>query len=109
MDESFMKVRDYIYDNEDASIEEVAKKTEVPASLIMQLLRDGRLQLRGPGGEGALVCEVCKCAIESGRMCLSCQKDISKTVQDSIKQPEPKKEEKAPTKSTGKGKMHTRS
>ena len=111
MDEDFVLVRDYIYDNESASIDEVSEATGVPITNIMYLLKEGRLLLNGPGGEGAMNCEVCRRSINTGRMCGSCQSNVVNEVQKNVIAHTPVPEVKPPRPPDthiGKGKMHTK-
>jgi len=83
IDKDFVKVRDFIYDNKKADIDTVAEKTEVDKTIILHLLREGRLTLGDSGGGkvgGALICEVCKKPISSGRMCRECMNKLANTM-----------------------------
>lgn len=74
MDEQFLIVRDYLYDNPYASIEEVSENTEVPNKLIIQFLKDGRLSI--VNATGLLRCEQCGTSIDTGRFCAKCTQKI---------------------------------
>ena len=43
LDEMFIKVRDYLYENKNANIAEVSEATGVEEKVILEFLRDGRL------------------------------------------------------------------
>jgi len=97
-DEDFMKIKDYLYDNEGAGIEEVSEETGVSKKTIMYLLKEERLLVgdKDSDGGGFLTCELCKKPIRTGRMCYSCKKELTMELQQSIsvvKAPKPKKEE----------------
>ncbi|MDO5111901.1 MAG: MerR family transcriptional regulator [Clostridia bacterium] len=70
MDYKYKVVRDYLYDNPDQSVEEVAKATETPEWMIMHFLRDARLTMKN--ASGLIRCEQCGRAITSGRFCDEC-------------------------------------
>ncbi|NLV99769.1 MAG: MerR family transcriptional regulator [Clostridiales bacterium] len=70
LDEMFIKVRDYLYENKNANIAEVSEATGVEEKVILEFLRDGRLELREPSPD--LTCERCDKPITSGRMCKDC-------------------------------------
>ena len=70
LDEMFMKVRDYLYENEDANIAQVSEATGVEEKIILEFLREGRLELKEPSSD--LTCERCDKPITSGRMCKDC-------------------------------------
>jgi hypothetical protein len=66
----FIKVRDYLYENKNANIAEVSEATGVEEKVILEFLRDGRLELREPSLD--LTCERCDKPITSVRMCKEC-------------------------------------
>lgn len=67
----FTKVKDYLYQNPGASIQEVSEATEVPTERILKYLREGRLQLTSHDNL-ILSCESCDKPILTGRFCESC-------------------------------------
>jgi hypothetical protein len=88
----FAKVRDYIYDNPGANIDEVCEATEVDASMIRYWLKEGRLLLSS-GSPITLSCEQCGAPIISGTKCDACVNKLRenlKSAADSIKLPVPK-------------------
>lgn len=70
MDYRYKVVRDYLYDNPDQSVEEVAENTETPEWMIMYFLRDARLTMKN--ASGLIRCDQCGKAITSGRFCDEC-------------------------------------
>lgn len=85
IDREYRVVRDYIYDHPNEGIKEIADATDVDERSILELLRDGRLEL--DSGSAALQCERCGSNISSGRYCGNCQSSLSnelKRAQDSI-------------------------
>lgn len=70
MDQLFTKVRDYIYDNADANVIEVSQETGVEEEIILEFLREGRLELTSPGMD--FLCERCQEPITTGRYCNKC-------------------------------------
>jgi len=100
LDDDFVKVRDYIYENENSTIDNVAEDTGVSKKTIMQLLEEGRLVLAGPGGVGVLFCTACKKPIPSGKMCKECEDDVKDAMRSKISsaeepEPEPKSKGKS--------------
>ncbi len=75
IDRAFVLVRDYIYDNQEAGVVEVAEKTGVEEKLILQFLKERRLSLAQ--SSGLLLCEHCSAAITSGRYCDNCLNSLS--------------------------------
>ena len=84
IDKDFITVRDYIYDHKHTNIDTVSEETEVPKQIIMHLLKEGRLIIDDPDGEGLLTCEVCKKPINTGRMCKECMDKVSNTMQKNV-------------------------
>ncbi|SFQ02976.1 MerR family transcriptional regulator [Caldicoprobacter faecalis] len=70
LDEMFKKVRDYLYEHPDATIIEVSEATGVEEKIILEFLREGRLELKEPSP--VLTCERCGKPITTGRMCKEC-------------------------------------
>lgn len=83
-EEIFQKVKEYIYDNPKASIQEVSDDTEVSTKKILNYLRQGRLEIRD-GGNLILDCERCGQAIKTGRFCGKCAYEIENELKRSIK------------------------
>ena len=108
IDEDFIIVRDYIYDNPDSRMDKICEETGVEKSAILQLLKEGRLILNDPDAEGILTCEVCKKPISTGRMCEECKSKVASTMNKSIAAKKPPETEKKELKaSKHNAKMHT--
>ena len=73
-EEDFKVVREYIYDNPDSNVMEVSEATGVDEEKILKFLRQGKLVLKGDGV--GLQCERCGAAINTGRFCDQCAKEI---------------------------------
>ena len=84
IDKDFITVRDYIYEHKQTNIDKVSEETEVSKQTILHLLKEGRLILDGPEGEGILTCESCKKPINSGRLCKECQGKIASKMQTNV-------------------------
>jgi len=96
IDRDFITVRDYIYETKHANIDKISKETEVSKAIIMHLLKEGRLIIDSPDGDGLLVCEMCKKPINTGRLCKDCTGKVASSMDKNVtdnKKPEPKKEE----------------
>ena len=76
-EERYAKVKEYIYDNRGADINEVSDKTGVSVDKVLRYLREGRLEIIG-GGSLILDCERCSRSISTGRFCESCAKEIDR-------------------------------
>ncbi|MCL2126045.1 MAG: hypothetical protein FWH33_09040 [Oscillospiraceae bacterium] len=91
IDRDFITVRDYIYDNPNASskIDKVSEETGVERAVILHLLREGRLILDNPDSDGLLFCELCKTPINTGRMCKDCKGKVANTMSKSLEGSKP--------------------
>jgi len=95
IDKDFITVRDYIYEHKHSNIDLIAKETEVKKPVIIHLLKEGRLIIDSPDGEGGgiLTCEMCKKSISTGRLCKECMGKVASSMDKSTqanKKPEPK-------------------
>jgi len=93
IDRDFITVRDYIYEHKHSNIDIIAKETEVSKQIIMHLLKEGRLIIDSPDGDGVLACEMCKKPINTGRLCKECTGKVSSSMDrnsEANKKPEPK-------------------
>jgi len=108
IDLDFITVRDYIYENHNTRIEKVSEETGVEKSVIMYLLKEGRLTLDNPDSEGMLLCELCKKPVATGRMCAECKEEIASAMDKNVKGSNPPQpEKKIPQAGKRTAKMHT--
>jgi len=85
----FKMIKEYLYDCPGATIEEVVENLGVDRTLVLNFLREGRLETIGENM--VIQCEHCGTAIHSGKYCDKCQRDITmdlKSAAKSIKRPE---------------------
>ncbi|MBS4535790.1 MerR family transcriptional regulator [Clostridium sp. D2Q-14] len=83
-EELFQKVKAYIYNNPDATIQEVSEETEVSTKKILNYLRQGRLEVKD-GSNLILDCERCGQAIKTGRFCNKCAYELGRELVGAIK------------------------
>ncbi|HZJ82169.1 MAG TPA: MerR family transcriptional regulator [Clostridia bacterium] len=81
-DDLFIKVRDYIYDNPKANIMEVSGETGVEEDIILQFLKDGRLELESATLD--FVCERCDVPITTGRYCNLCIEELGRELKKGL-------------------------
>lgn len=92
IDKDFVVVRDYIWENKTTNIDTVSEKTGIDRKKIVYLIKEGRLIIDSPDGEGGglIHCESCKKSIKTGRLCESCADSIANTMNkaaETIKSP----------------------
>ena len=108
IDEDFITVRDFIYDNPNSRMDKISEETGVEKSVILQLIKDGRLILDSPDTEGLITCEVCKKPLSTGRMCEECKSKVASSMNNSIAGAKPPESEKKDMKASKyNAKMHT--
>lgn len=74
-EEAYQKVKEYLYDNPGASMNEVSEATGVSVEKILRFLREGRLEIV-EGSAIILECERCRRPIRTGRFCNDCMKGL---------------------------------
>lgn len=73
-EEKYLVVRRYIRDHPGATVFEVADETGIEEELILQFLREGRLQSKGFAE--VLECQRCGKRINSGKYCENCVREL---------------------------------
>jgi len=86
LDEDFIKIREYLYENDGAGVEEVSEETGVTKKTILFLLKEERLIVGDEGGNinGILNCESCRKPIHTGKLCKSCKNQVLSAIQESV-------------------------
>ena len=86
LDEDFIQVREYLYEHDRAGIEEVSEATGVTRKTILYLLKEERLTVGDENGDGGgiLTCETCRKPINTGRICISCKKEVLSAIQENV-------------------------
>ncbi len=77
LDLKFEKVKEYVYDNPGAGIQQVSEELDVPIPQIKQWIREERLAFAEDSMIG-LECEGCGVTIKTGRFCKSCKDKLAK-------------------------------
>ena len=85
LDKDFITIREYLYEHDNAGIDEVSEATGVPRKIILYLLKEERLLIGDENGSGCgfLTCESCKKPINTGRICAGCRKEVLNAIQQS--------------------------
>lgn len=112
--EEYEAVRAYLKKRPGAPLLEVSDATGVSVGRIREWVREGRLVLHEPSGNG-LKCERCGQAVTTGRLCDRCRRELAAQLQSAVgrgrseREPERDKEFRSPSSRTdpaGKGKVH---
>lgn len=81
-EEQYMVVRKYVRDHPGATVFEVAEETGVEEEIILQFLRDGRLQSKG--FTEVLECMRCGTRIDGGKYCPNCLRELDSQFKGAI-------------------------
>ncbi|MCX7841761.1 MAG: MerR family transcriptional regulator [Clostridia bacterium] len=77
-EQTFKKVKEYLYNNPGATLSEVSTVLEVSVEKIKGYLKEGRLEIIGSDSNLVLECESCGKAIRTGRFCDDCSRDLTR-------------------------------
>ena len=83
--DEFGKVRNFLYENGPAPSNVIAENTGVPNSMVLEFVREGRLETVDKAG-GMIRCDRCGCVIRSGRICEDCAKKDVENFREGIKE-----------------------
>jgi flagellar operon protein (TIGR03826 family) len=75
-EEDFVKVKEYLYQNRGASINQVSTDLDISVEKIRRYLKEGRLEITSEDGNMVLECENCGKSIKSGRFCPECEREL---------------------------------
>lgn len=85
-DDTFKKVKDYLYDNPGASLSEVSSAVGTSIQRIKGYLKDGRLEIMEAGGNLILECEKCGKSIKTGKYCDNCMNSLASNLKMTAKE-----------------------
>ena len=94
MEEKFLEVRQYIYDNPGASMPTVAEDMDIPIQQIKKWIRQERLCFTKDSGV-SIDCEKCGRPILTGRFCPECKKSMANTLNNLYVTTAPPKDKKS--------------
>lgn len=87
LEEKFQEVKNYIRENQKASMNQIAEDNDVEVQQIQQWVREERLQFT-EDSPIKLTCENCGAEILTGRFCEKCKNDMASNLTDAFKKPE---------------------
>lgn len=85
-EEDFKKVKDYLYRNPGAGLSQVSVDLEISVDKIKRFLKEGRLEIVSQDGNLFLECEGCGKAINSGRFCDECERELASNFRSTANQ-----------------------
>ena len=94
LEEKYAQVKEYIYDNPGATINEVSEANDVSVNQIKKWVREERLSFSDDSPVG-IACESCGKTIKTGRFCKECKIKVATEIGSVIekpKMPEPKRD-----------------
>lgn len=97
LDEKFVKVKEYLRENPNSSVDDVSKQCEVSTKQIRQWVREERLTFSESSMEG-IDCERCGAMIKTGRFCETCKAAVGNDLMSVTKKPRVLEEPKKSTK-----------
>ena len=97
-----MQVRDYIRENDSATMKEISEDNEVSVKQIKQWVREERLTFTDHSPVG-IECETCGKMIRTGRFCDKCKNSMASNLQAMYAMPV--KQEESGSRSKGKDRM----
>ncbi|BBF44815.1 flagellar protein [Lachnospiraceae bacterium KM106-2] len=92
LEDKFAEVKQYIYDNPGASVNQVSDEMEVTVQQIRRWIREERLTFSEDSSVG-IECENCGKLIKTGRFCKECKDKLANNLNHAY-QPEPVKQPK---------------
>ena len=86
IEDVFQKVKQYLEENPNASVNQVAEDNEVSVKQIKQWVREERLTFSEDSVQG-IDCENCGRMIRTGRFCESCRQSLANTSRSAMDTP----------------------
>lgn len=85
-EEDFKRIKEYLYKNPGAGLNQVSVELEIGVEKIKRFLKEGRLEIVSEEGNMFLECENCGKSIKSGRFCDDCEKDLAANLKSTADQ-----------------------
>ena len=93
LEKKFQQVKQFIWDNKTATLQEISDANDVSVGQLRQWVREERLSFTDDSPVG-LECEACGATIKTGRFCESCKGKLSNTLMSAInKQEQPERKD----------------
>lgn len=89
LEDDFQKVKQYVQDNPNASLKQIAEDNEVRLNQIKEWIREERLMF-SKDSPIQLTCESCGAPIQTGRLCQNCKGKMANNLTDAFRKEAPK-------------------
>jgi predicted amidophosphoribosyltransferase len=110
LDEEFVRVREYLYDNPGhIDVMDIVNNTGVSEKAVLRFIKDGRLARKVSTEEAGLRCAICGAPISAGRLCRRCMDEWKAGTGKRETAPEKADDKQDATRGDKNNKMHTRS
>lgn len=87
LEEKFQVAKEFLRENKNAGVNEVAEAADVKPSQVEKWVREERLAF-ADGSTVGFACEQCGASINTGRFCPSCKASLANGLANSIRRPE---------------------
>lgn len=94
LDQKFQVVKEYIRNNKNATMNDIAQDNDVTIQQLERWIREERLVFSDDSPIG-IACENCGVTIKTGRFCQKCKDTMSNSLSNIYKEPEIKQERNA--------------
>lgn len=107
IDLDFITIRDYMYDHPgNINVNDLVENTGVSRKVILHLMKQDRLTIKGAGSVSGLTCQVCRKPIAQGSLCEDCKLSLQKDLVSTLPPPSMPAEVKKPSRDKGNPRMH---
>lgn len=86
-EEDFKKVKEFVNENDEATLDMIVKETEVSLKRVNKFIREGRLEI-SRGLRDAFRCESCGAQIHTGKYCEKCFTSIKTDLVEALRPPD---------------------
>lgn len=103
LEDKFVDVKNYIRENDSATVQEISEATDVSVKQIKQWVREERLTFSNESSVG-IECENCGAMIRTGRFCDKCKNSMASSLKQMYNTPKAAPEK--PSREKGKDRMY---
>lgn len=86
LEKKFQQVKEYIWSNKTASLQQISEDNDVSINQLRQWVREERLSFSDDSPVG-MECEICGATIKTGRFCNNCKGKLNENLLRAIPEP----------------------